>query len=153
MMIKRIVGFVIMFTLMALAMEDPFVFFNVPSALIVFGLIGGAILASGRKIVNLFYISWSKNTTEDDLWYACGTYRYLGRIVMGTGYVGTLIGAVLMLGSLTDPAAIGPSLAIAILTILYAVILKYFIFEPIHQHLLDRLDSFPCECCEDKSDE
>ena len=39
MMIKRIVGFVIMFTLMALAMEDPFVFFNVPSALIVFGLI------------------------------------------------------------------------------------------------------------------
>ena len=73
MMIKRIVGFVIMFTLMALAMEDPFVFFNVPSALIVFGLIGGAILASGRKIVNLFYISWSKNTTEDDLWYACGT--------------------------------------------------------------------------------
>ena len=42
---------------------------------------------------------------------------------MGTGYVGTLIGAVLMLGSLEDPAAIGPSLAIAILTILYAVIL------------------------------
>ena len=37
--------------------------------------------------------------------------------------------------------------------LLVAVILKYFIFEPIHQHLLDRLDSFPCESCEDKSDE
>ena len=43
-------------------------------------------------------------------------------IILQTGLVGTLIGLVTMLGNMSDPAAIGPGLSIASLTILYALI-------------------------------
>ena len=138
MAIKRIIGFVIMFTLMALAMETPLAFVNIPSVLIVFGLIGGGVIASGRSILNLISINWNKNATSEELYAASEFYRYMKTLAMGSGYVGTLIGAVLMLGNIKDPAAIGPSLAVAILTILYAVILKYFVFEPIVMRLDER---------------
>ena len=37
-MIKRLIGFLGIFIMMALAMENPLVFVNIPSVLIVFGL-------------------------------------------------------------------------------------------------------------------
>ena len=40
-----------------------------------------------------------------------------------------------MLGVLDDPAAIGPSMAIALLTALYGTICKYFIFGPLSMGL------------------
>lgn len=43
-------------------------------------------------------------------------------IILQTGLVGTLIGLITMLGNMSDPAAIGPGLSIASLTILYALI-------------------------------
>ena len=153
MAIKRIIGFVIMFVLMALAMETPLAFVNIPSVLIVFGLIIGGAMASGHCLTNLISISWNKNATESELWDAADTYRRCSKLAIGAGAVATLIGAILMLGSLTDPAAIGPSMAIAILTVLYAVILKYFIFEPMSVGLEKRAMALPCEDCEDKSDE
>ena len=53
--------------------------------------------------------------------------------------MGTLIGCIIMLKNLDDPAAIGPGLAIGILTVLYAVYLKYFICKPIVMALLDKI--------------
>jgi len=42
-----------------------------------------------------------------------------------------LVGLVLMLGSMEDPAAIGPSMAIALLTTLYGSIIANVFFDPI----------------------
>lgn len=39
------------------------------------------------------------------------------------GMIGTLIGLVIMLGNMSDPAAIGPSMAVAILTTFYGAVL------------------------------
>ncbi len=47
------------------------------------------------------------------------------------GMIGTLVGLVLMLGSMEDPAAIGPSMAIALLTTLYGSIIANVFFDPI----------------------
>jgi chemotaxis protein MotA len=47
------------------------------------------------------------------------------------GMVGTLIGLVLMLGNMTDPQSIGPSMAVALLTTLYGVLVANVIFGPI----------------------
>ena len=122
---------------MALAMEDPSAFVNIPSVLIVFGLIIGGAMASGHCLTSLISISWKKNATESELWDAADTYRRCSKLAIGAGAVGTLIGAILILGTVEDPAAVGPSVAIAILTVLYAVILKYFIRRP-HQLLLQQ---------------
>ena len=47
------------------------------------------------------------------------------------GLIGTLIGLVQMLGRLDDPAAIGPSMAVALLTTLYGAILANLVFAPL----------------------
>ena len=50
--------------------------------------------------------------------------KLANNIILQTGLVGTLISLVTMLGNMSDPAAIGPGLSIASLTILYALIVS-----------------------------
>lgn len=47
------------------------------------------------------------------------------------GMVGTLIGLVLMLGNMSDPKSIGPSMAVALLTTLYGALVANVVFGPI----------------------
>lgn len=54
-----------------------------------------------------------------------------GEISPAMGLIGTLIGLVQMLGNLSDPANLGPSMAIALLTTFYGAILAYMVFFPI----------------------
>ena len=110
--VKQIVGFIGLFVLSALAMEDPLVFVNVPSLLIVFGMTASALLFTNVA------------------WHTAEFWRLARLYAMGSGALGTLIGLVLILGSLEDPEQLGPSLAIAILTVLYAVFFGYFIAMP-----------------------
>jgi chemotaxis protein MotA len=47
------------------------------------------------------------------------------------GMIGTLIGLVAMLGNMADPKAIGPAMAVALLTTLYGAMIANCIFMPI----------------------
>ncbi len=47
------------------------------------------------------------------------------------GMIGTLIGLVIMLKNMSDPAAIGPAMAVALLTTLYGAILANVLLNPI----------------------
>ncbi len=47
------------------------------------------------------------------------------------GMLGTLIGLILMLGNLSDPSSLGPSMAIALITTLYGSFIANVIFDPI----------------------
>ena len=51
------------------------------------------------------------------------------------GMIGTLIGLVIMLKNMDDPAAIGPGMAIALLTTMYGAIIANIFFGPIAQKL------------------
>ncbi|MDR1065285.1 MAG: MotA/TolQ/ExbB proton channel family protein [Oscillospiraceae bacterium] len=51
------------------------------------------------------------------------------------GMIGTLVGLINMLGSLTDMDALGPNMAIALVTTFYGVILANLIFTPIAKKL------------------
>ncbi|MFH1570564.1 MAG: motility protein A [Gemmatimonadota bacterium] len=51
------------------------------------------------------------------------------------GMIGTLIGLVIMLKNMDDPAAIGPGMAIALLTTLYGAIMANILLNPIAQKL------------------
>ena len=46
------------------------------------------------------------------------------------GMIGTLIGLVLMLGNMADPKAIGPAMAVALLTTLYGAFIANILFAP-----------------------
>ena len=54
------------------------------------------------------------------------------------GMIGTLIGLVLMLGNMADPKAIGPAMAVALLTTLYGAFIANIMFAP----MLTKLEGY-----------
>ena len=52
-----------------------------------------------------------------------GVFDQLGRMAPAFGMIGTLMGLIIMLGNMDDPSAIGPGMAVALLTTMYGAIL------------------------------
>jgi chemotaxis protein MotA len=61
---------------------------------------------------------------------SAGIVRRAAEIAPGMGLIGTLVGLVQMLAQLDDPSAIGPSMAVALLTTFYGAILGTVILTP-----------------------
>jgi chemotaxis protein MotA len=57
--------------------------------------------------------------------------RRAGEVAPAMGLIGTLVGLVQMLGHLDDPTAIGPAMAVALLTTFYGAILANVVFLPL----------------------
>ena len=62
-------------------------------------------------------------------------FKSMGDSAPAWGMIGTLIGLVQMLSSMDDPASIGPSMAVALLTTLYGAVIANFICLPIADKL------------------
>jgi chemotaxis protein MotA len=54
----------------------------------------------------------------------------IGDLAPAYGMVGTLVGLVLMLANMADPAAIGPAMAVALITTLYGALVANLLFIP-----------------------
>ncbi len=63
-----------------------------------------------------------------------------GAFAPGFGMIGTLIGLINMLGDLSDPDSIGPSMAVALLTTLYGSMMANMFFTPVANKLGMRHD-------------
>ncbi len=62
----------------------------------------------------------------------------MGAMAPAFGMIGTLIGLVNMLSNLSDPDAIGPAMAVALLTTLYGAVLANVVFLPLAKKLEER---------------
>lgn len=62
---------------------------------------------------------------------ALAVLRRAAEVAPAMGLIGTLIGLVQMLGQLSTPEAIGPAMAVAILTTFYGAVLAYMVFTPL----------------------
>lgn len=65
-------------------------------------------------------------------------FKGMGDAAPAFGMIGTLIGLVQMLSNMSDPASIGPSMAVALLTTLYGAILANLVALPIADKLVLR---------------
>ncbi len=65
-------------------------------------------------------------------------FKFMGATAPAMGMIGTLIGLVQMLQNLSDPASIGPAMAVALLTTFYGAVLAFLVFIPIAEKLEDR---------------
>lgn len=59
----------------------------------------------------------------------------MGKYAPAFGMIGTLVGLVAMLGNMSDPSAIGPSMAVALLTTLYGALMANAFFLPLSDKL------------------
>jgi len=71
-----------------------------------------------------------RHTKGADMFKAIATYA------PAMGMIGTLIGLVQMLSNMSDPAAIGPAMAVALLTTLYGAIIANAFAQPLAEKLL-----------------
>ena len=62
-------------------------------------------------------------------------------IAPAMGMIGTLVGLVLMLGNMADPKAIGPAMAVALLTTLYGAFIANILFAP----MLTKLEGYTAD--------
>lgn len=62
-------------------------------------------------------------------------FKFMGATAPAMGMIGTLIGLVQMLQTLDDPAAIGPAMAVALLTTMYGAVIAFVICNPIAEKL------------------
>lgn len=71
-----------------------------------------------------------RHTKGSDMFKAMAVYA------PAMGMIGTLIGLVQMLSNMSDPAAIGPAMAVALLTTLYGAIIANAFAQPLAEKLL-----------------
>lgn len=79
----------------------------------------------------------SKEKTEAEKRHAVGASIFLDMSSMAPamGMIGTLIGLVAMLANMSDPKAIGPAMAVALLTTLYGAVVANGFCEPMSDKL------------------
>lgn len=78
--------------------------------------------------------------TQENRDKAQGVLRRAAEVAPAMGLIGTLVGLVQMLGQLDDPSAIGPSMAVALLTTLYGAFLAHAVLTPLAERLASRND-------------
>jgi chemotaxis protein MotA len=65
-------------------------------------------------------------------------FKFMAGTAPAMGLIGTIVGLVQMLQNLADPDAIGPAMAIALLTTLYGALIAFLICGPIAEKLVNR---------------
>jgi flagellar motor component MotA len=118
--------------------DDPLRLLDVPSFLVV-------ILPSGLLLMVTFdaasvckaFGAAIKNAVLDEEALRMSTLilSESARLVHATGIVGTFLGFVLMLSAMSDPSAVGPAFAVALLPVVYALVLAAFVITPLKARL------------------
>ena len=109
-------------------------FFDVPSLIIVFGIVAASLLAGGR-CGDFFrgvkaWMSGGASPAEADLANGAAAFDLAFRASIGAAAIGLVLGAVLVFCSLHEMPKVGPYLAISVISSLYGLALAYQVFLP-----------------------
>ena len=119
------------------------VILDLPSLLIV--LVGAFLFTSSAHGASGLLRALGAAFSEDPLSIEdCQQHRRvlesLRNAICATGAAGFLLGLIAILANLADPSAIGPAMAVAMLTTLYAVILAELVVAPLANALPSRIE-------------
>jgi len=108
-------------------------YFNVPAFIIVVFL--PAFMVIGVFGLQTFLRSFrlafdGTEATAEQLTTGAALFSMLGRSLLLTGFITTMIGLIAMLGELRDKSELGRTVAIALITLFYSLILIFLISAP-----------------------
>ena len=131
----KILGWMIAFGFMVGAMTlggHPLMFIDLPSVSVVFGISCGILLTrfTPAELSLGLHALLARPMDEREQRAAMAVLTTTRLTILGAGAAGFLMGIVMMLGNLADPSAIGPTMAVALLSTLYAVVLSELIIAP-----------------------
>ena len=114
-------------------------FIDLPSIFFVIVITIGCLLLAGVRMGAMFKAVFSANATAEELKAAVRGWGQARRYVVAAGWIGVLVGVIIMLKNLDNPKALGPGLAMALITVFYATVLAYAVFLPLQSRLEDRI--------------
>ena len=134
-----LIGFIGVAILMGGPLEH---FLDIPSLTLVFGcVICGAFWSFPVKTVyDAFQDAFVGTENEERAIQGYIVFSKMADVSVASGLLGTLIGLVNMLAQLDDPTAIGPAMAVALLTLFYGVFLGEFFFRSMASNSLSQRD-------------
>src|SRR5690625_2538537 len=80
------------------------------------------------------------NAMEERHYQGRSIIEKAGEYAPAWGMIGTLVGLILMLGSLEDPSTLGPNMAVALITTLYGTVLANLVFLPMASKLENKTE-------------
>lgn len=120
------------------------IYLDTPGLVFVVGLLVGGLLISfrPRQIGDAVFATLAGQSAppvdrQERREYAA-VFGRAYQLAWGAGLVGTLFGLIAMLNDLSDPAAIGEGMAVALLTTAYGAMLAEFVFAPLQQSILSQ---------------
>ncbi len=145
-MLTRLIGIVVAFGLIGFSLGysvNAALFFHIPSAILVVGLLGGGLLMSygPRQIFSAIDRSLSSRKGElspEALALHLAVFVRAHQLAWAAGLLGSIIGLISMLQNLWDPSCIGIGIAVSLISMLYGVILAEFIINPLKHSLIAR---------------
>ena len=117
---------------------DPSIFLNFSAFLLVFvcALLFTLATHGPRRLLEAFVAGcFGHDLAEGDTVHHRVVLTSLRRLIYASAALGYLFGLVSMLSNLSDPSAIGPAIAVALLTSLYAVVMAEFLVTPMMSRL------------------
>ena len=138
----RILGFLVLLVALARVMASTdFALYSTEGILC--ALVGlpltGVMVAFGGKIGTAFRAVFTRHPGAETLRVGIAALEWAKSFSVGGGVAGTLIGAVLMLKFLNDPAALGPGMSLMYCPLGYAVVAAYGVYGPLADALRQKL--------------
>ena len=119
------------------------IFMDLLSAVFVVGMVVcGAVISLPIESLADALIP-GRATTQEAKARKVAVFHRLADLAVSSGLCGTLVGLVLMLTNLDDPTAIGPAMAVALLTMLYGVVLGEVVFRGVASSTSVSMDASP----------
>lgn len=139
-MLFKLIGLLISVATLALIFllsGSPLVFIDIPSLVIMTGIIiGGAIFGYGNNIFSYVRSSRKQRISSSELFATLDFYNYLTRLTLYAGVLSFAIASVLTLAQSKDTSAIGPSIAFSLITCFCGMLISYLIIQPIKHGVL-----------------
>lgn len=139
-MLFKLIGLLISLATLALIFllsGSPLMFIDIPSIVIMTGIIlGGAIFGYGNHIFSYVRNSRKKTISSSELFATLDFYNYLTRLTLYAGVLSFVIATVLTLAQSKDTSAIGPSIALSLITCLCGMLISYLLIQPLKHGVL-----------------
>lgn len=100
----------------------------------------GMLLLGGSNIPNMIKTAFSGDATDEELREGISDWRQARAYSLVAGIACVMVGIIICVANLDDPARIGPGMAIALLGTLYALLLGFGFALPIQARLEDLAD-------------
>ncbi len=125
------------------------VFVDIPSAAIVLLVTFGNMLSCSKKgdfgLLFNFWAGKKQEITNDQATSLCNLLKCGARSAIAAGFIGTIIGFIIILMNMSDIDNTAPAIAVALITILYGLILSELCFMPGYR-LINRRFNLKNDC-------